>query len=595
MSLLRPECRLSFYLDDGPTITPGSAARGRLVVVAPRPIPRARMLVARYRSYAWLVGDGEDSGRREAVLVERAYPFYLRSGLPEGRTEREVTVEVPKGLPEAAAGSSWGIVHELAVRLSVAWAFDPKKTFVMPIVAPPKVVERPAVFVRSPARFDRDVVLDVSLRASAVVVGTSLEGRVAIRAGAEADWDAIVIVLSQVVKVAGAGASRRFGLAEVELPRGRFPADRTLAFRFVIDPEVAPSVANRHVNVSYTLRLGVSRRWAQRSWMELPLEVLSRGTDLRGEAGVPDVGESRKRQLVAYIARETGLSRGEGDVLVHGHVGPVDLVVRDAPEDGALGVEVTLAFPSLGVTVRTRAPGLFRGGRRVPPELEGKIHVTVDVPPKRYAREPLGQRELFAILEGLGGATSVDLASRSLRFRLPATDSVESLVAVVRLAKTTAQVLAGTISALPFPRAFEPHRAAWEATAAEREAHLVPSGPHLLGAVVVVRTLLGEERRFVVDVRTLWKGELRSSVEVSCPGLVLPVRAYAALDGTTPHASLLPALAVLEGIEARDPSVLAGHVSGLVEDPRRLLSAAEDLVSFWLETRGERRVDAPYR
>jgi hypothetical protein len=594
VSLFRPECRLAFLLDDGPVITPGTVVPGRITIVAPRPISRATALSARYRSYAWLNDEGE-GGRREVVLAERTIRFDLREGLPEGRTERALTLEVPRGLPEAAAGSQWAIVHELAARLSVSWALDPKRTFVMPIRTPPALVVRPPVLARSPPGFDRDVVLDVSLRAGAVVVGTSLEGRVALRAGAEAAWESVVIVLSQVVTVDGGLVRRRFDLAEVELPRGRFPADRTLMFRFVIDSDVAPTVPDARVSVRYMLRFAISRRWSQRVWMELSLEILPKGTDLRGQADVPELGDGRRRRLAEVLAHETGLSPGDGDVLVEGREGPVEIEIRDAPEDGELGVEVALAFPSLGVAVRTRPPGLFRGGRRVPPELDGKMHVTVDVPPRRYAREPLGEREIFAILEGLGGATSVDLASRSLRFRLPATDSVESLVAVVRLAKTKAQVLSSTISALPFPLAFEPHRAAWEATAAERDAHIVPSGPHLLGAVVVVRTLLGEERRFVVNVRTLWEGELRAMVEVSCPGLGIPAQAYAALDGATPHAALLPALAVLEGIHAREELGLAGHVPGLVADPRRLLSAAEDLVSFWLEVRGERRVDAPYR
>lgn len=584
-------------MDDAPTLTAGSVVRGRLVLVAPRPIPRARVIDAWYRSYAWLIEEG-DSGRREAVLAERAYRFYLRDGLPEGATERELTLEVPRGLPEAATGTEWGIAHELVVRLSVAWALDPRRTFVLPIRSPPNLVVRPPVLVRSPPGFDREVVLDVSLRAGAVVVGTSLEGRVAIRAGADSDWDAVVVVLSQVVKVTGAGAPRRFGLAEVELPRARFPDDRTLSFRFVIDPDVAASAPKGHVNVSYTLRFAIARRWSQRVWMDLPLEILPRGTELRGEVDVPDLGDARQRRLVEYLARETGLSRGEGDVLVEGREGPVEIEIRDAPEDGALGVEVALAFPSLGVTVRTRAPGLLgglRGGRPVPRELEGKLHVTVDVPPGRFGRDPFGERELFSVLEGLGSATSIALTNRSLRFRLPATDAIDDLVAIVRLAKAKAQVVAGTIAAQPFPRRFEPHRAAWEATALERDAVLVPSGPHLRGVVVVVRTVMGEERRFVVNVTTLWKGELRSLVEVTCPGLGIPARAYAALDGAAVPASLLPALAVLEKVHVGEPSALLGHAPGLVEDPRRLLSAAEALVAFWLETRGERRADAPYR
>ena len=67
------------------------------------------------------------------------------------------------------------------------------------------------------------------------------------------------------------------------------------------------------------------------------------------------------------------------------------------------------------------------------------------------------------------------------------------------------------------------------------------------------------------------------------------------IDGAAAPASLLPVLAVLEKVHVQEPSALVGYAPGLVEDPRRLLSAAESLVSFWLEVRGERRADMPYR
>jgi hypothetical protein len=67
------------------------------------------------------------------------------------------------------------------------------------------------------------------------------------------------------------------------------------------------------------------------------------------------------------------------------------------------------------------------------------------------------------------------------------------------------------------------------------------------------------------------------------------------LEGQVPHALLGPIRGRLTSLAQEGPHTVRGHAAEVFEDPRAAMPTIDALVAFWLDVRGERRVDAPYR
>lgn len=596
-----PKCTFQYFLDGGPELVPGERNQGRLVLHVPEPIERAERLLMNLRTEAWA---GYGSGKNRRVVRQQLLMVPLRvdlppGGMPAGRHEYPFHFDVPAWMPPAFDGNDCGIYHELTAELDVDWAFDPVSKLRPVVRLRPARGRRAPVILRSPNGFHESIVLEVSLDSAVVAEDEPLSGKIAVRAGHEARWDGIVLVLSRMTTVAmGHGDRRAQDVSSVRIPKASLLSGEAVPFLFPPDPTNVPTFGSPQLTVDYVVRVEVDIPWAIDPQIEVPFTVLPRGSEVSGEGSELEVGGARLRQMAHYVAQQTGLSEGKSPVIVRGRQGAVDFWLTDAPREGGLGVDVSLVFPGVGVDVRMRPLGVLDGFREsplLPRELRDKVLLRVDAPEGRYARAPLGEAELHAILDGLGRADAVRMTDHSLEFHVPTTDDAERLVELARFVAHKAEIVGRVLAKLPFPTALEAHRAAWESAAAERGAFLVPTGPHLVGMPIGVRTLGGEERTFVVKVGTEWGGKPHGFMEISCVSAPLPGPAAAMLEGQVPHALLAPLRGRLTSLAQEGPHTVRGHAPEIFDDPRAAMPTVDALVAFWLDVRGERRVDAPYR
>jgi len=599
MSLF-PKCTFHYFLDRGPRLLPGERNTGRLVLDVPEDIARAEHLFLSLSSVAWA---GYGSGKNRRVVRHELLRLPLKvdipkGGMPAGRHEYPFHFDIPDWLPPSFQGYDCGLAHELLATLDVDWAIDPVSKVHPRVAMLPSHGRRVPAVVRSPNGFHESIVLEVTLDSAVVAEDEPLAGKLALRAGADARFDAVVLTMCRITTVAmGHGDRRKSELAVVRLTPAMLHTGEAVPFVFPPSEDAVPSFGSPQLVVDHVLRIAVDIPWAFDPEMEIPFTILPKGSAIAGEGSEVAVGGARLRQMAGYLAQRTGLVEGTPPVLVRGKQGPVTFQLSDAPRGGGLGVEAVLAFPALGLDVRMRPMGMLDGFRTenlAPRELADRFLVQCELPAGRFSRPPLGEPEVHRILGGLALSDSVRMTDHHLAFHMPLADDPERLVKVAELVSEKAKAIAALLPTLPFPAALEGARGAWEAAAIDRDGFLVPTIPQIAGIKVAVRTLGGEERVFFVRIGTEWGSAPHGFVEVSCPGADLPAHAAAMLAGRTPSPLLAPFLSTCTFAQ-EGHSAIRLHTAGLLADPRAVFPAIDALVSFMLDVRGERRVDAPYR
>jgi hypothetical protein len=302
------------------------------------------------------------------------------------------------------------------------------------------------------------------------------------------------------------------------------------------------------------------------------------------------------------MAQATGLREGRAPVLVEGQVGPVALRIVDAPREARLGVDIDLEFPDVALGLALRPLGLLEGFRESP---------LLPAPlAKRYLlrADPEGPDPALdaAALGAFVGAVLGDYVTfEEVRFSdhhlgahlaIP-NDEGPRMVEIARAACTTAARIADAIARLPFRSTMAASRPAWLATAAERGAFLVPTGPSLHGLVFRARVLAGEERAITVTLRTAWKNGLPTThADVDLASAPIPSGAFGQLAGESPTENLRAVFALFPSAHVLSNGGGATLArAGAVDDPRALLPAIEAFLAWVLEVRGERRAELPYR
>jgi hypothetical protein len=173
-------------------------------------------------------------------------------------------------------------------------------------------------------------------------------------------------------------------------------------------------------------------------------------------------------------------------------------------------------------------------------------------------------------------------------------DEPAQMAGFALFARNKAEAIAEAIAQLPFPTAVESSRPAWEATAREQSAVLVPTGPSLHRLFFASRVLGGEERVLGAAIRTRWDEEGPSTrVDVDLTGAPLPKDACAEIAGASER--LRGVLAVFPKMHALQSDHVALERPGFTHDPRSLLPGIELFLSWVLESRGERRAEHAYR
>lgn len=599
MSLF-PKCSFHYYLDKGARLVPGQRNAGRLVLDVPEEITRAEHLVLVLKSQAWA---GYGSGKNRRVVRNELLRLPLRvdipsGGMPVGKHEYPFHFDLPDWLPPAFEGYDCGIVHELEATLDVDWAIDPVSRVNPRVAMLPTHGRRLPSVVRSPNGFHEAIVLEITLDSAVIAEDEPLSGKIALRAGADARMDAVVLTFCRITTVAmGHGDRRKSEVGVVRLTPAMLHSGEPIPFLFPPDENGVPSFGGPQLVVDHVLRVSVDVPWSFDPEMEVPFTILPKGSSIEGEGSAVAVGGERLRQMAGYLAQRTGLQQGTPPVLVRGKQGPVTFQLSDAPRGGGLGVEAVIAYPAMGLDIRMRPLGMldgFRSATLVPPELRDKFLLQCEIAERRYSRPPLVEADFHRVLHGLAFADSIRMTDHHLAFHVALPDDPERLVKAAEFIAEKAKTIAALYPSLPFPAALEASRAAWEAAALERDGFLVPTVPQIVGMKMLVRTLGGEERTFWVRIGTEWAIVPHGYVEVSCPEAPMPAQAGEMLAARMPHPLLAPLHSTFT-MSQEGHSAIRLHTKELVHDPRVLFPAVDALVSFMLDVRGERRVNAAYR
>lgn len=321
---------------------------------------------------------------------------------------------------------------------------------------------------------------------------------------------------------------------------------------------------------------------------------------MNASAGV--VGSERLRLLAAAMALSTGLREGRAPTLVEGAAGPVTLRIIDAPREARLGIDVDITFPDVELGIEFRRRGLLDGFRESPLLPAPLANAWV----LRCSRDDVASPSSHAavssfmrtVLDDLANADEIRFADHhlSLHFTLP-NDEPDRMVEIARVAHARAKAIGDAIASLPFPASVVAAQSAWQATAGEQGAFLVPTGPSLHGLSFRARVVGGEERVIGATIRTAWtKDGPTSHVDVDLRAAPMPKAACDELESETPTDRLRAVRAAFPSahvLEAGRAATL--ERSDWSSDPRALLPAIETFFWWLLDARGEQRADLPYR
>ncbi len=596
MSLF-PTCRFELFMEEG-TLTAGGLNRGQLRVVAPDRIERAEHLFICFRTQA-VAGYGSGKNRSVVIRDMLVLPFKVDlppGGLPAGEHRYPVDVHIPDWLPPNFSGPDCSVRTVAEVRLDVDWAIDPTATIPLPVRMRPRVGQRTPISLRSPLGFHESVTLELSLASTGFLPDEGVRGTVLLRSGHESTFDAVVLafVLGATVHM-GRGDVRTQQLAVVRIPKEALLTGAPVPFLFPPTLGVSLTTAvNSYLSVQPQLAVSLDVPWAFDPSFSVPLDGYPPGSQLHEVAALgSDPAFDRLQRVAAETARATGLAVGRSPCLVMGSAGMVRFAVYDSPRGGRVGAMGSFAFPDLDLGIDFHPVGLlegFRGENLLPPALERRYVLRAAQP--HVPRAQL--QSLFAsVLAGLEDHVELHLTDHDLQLRTEiAQDDARHFAAFAQAVHERAKLLDAAFRQMPFPVELAGAAGAWAACARAESATLLPHAPALVGVERTVRLAFGEPRCFRISLFTVWrKTGPTTRLDLGLADLELPKNAEVAL-----------AQAPLPAVRARFGNLAfgaGGHIfaerDGVCADPADLLVAADGLVDFFLELRGDRRVDAPYR
>ncbi len=602
---LFPKCSFQVLVPNG-LVIPGTKIDGELLLETPEDIPRAEKVHLDFTSSAWA---GYGSGKNRSVTRRTMFHRRLLINLPEGLLRAGTyrypfMLDVPVWLPPGFRGSDCAIEHVIEARLDVDWAIDPVAKLTPRIALPTAEGTRRGLTTRSPAGFHDAVVLEITLPTTVLSQDEPLYGQIALRSGHGERFDAVDLTMAGLMTITmGRGDRRRGAGTTIRIPADALRSGEAVPFQFPPNAHLMPTLRSSFIDYDVVLEVSLDIPWASDPSFALPLQVLPRGSAIYGQAGATAVvGSERLRRIAAAMAEKTGLREGHPPAFVEGAAGPVRICIADAPREGHLGIDVDLTYPDVELGIAFRPLNILEGFREsplLPSDLANRYLLRCKPPD---ARAPVDAAAIAAFMAAaiadLGPVDDLRFGDHHLgvHFRIP-NDELPRMLEIAQVAKAKAEALANAIRRLPFPAPMEGARAAWEATAAEQSAALVPTGPSLHGIVMRARVLGGEERSITFAIRTVWSTAGPSThVEVDLRGTPLPKGAWTELMRDPPSSRLQPVRAIFADTTPLDTGLgVTFERHGHAVDPHQLFPAVEAFFWWVLEMRGERRADLPYR
>lgn len=594
-----PSCKFKFRTE--PRVYLGRQIAGVLEVEAGEDIRRAEVVFVTYVVTAtaeYTKGDGK-TGRVRRELAK----MLVRHDLPPGGLARGThtfpfAFDPPPGLPPTFEGSGCSVVHLMEARVDVDWAVDPVGVISLEMFAPPVEGARSPFVTRTPPAFHPDVVLEISLASSVIIEGEPIHGHIALRSGAQR-VDRILIDARRAVGLPTRPRYER--IITLGIPRQALEAGTPVSFTIPPDPRSTVSFAGHPVSSRIELVVAADIPWAADPRTLLALHVVPRGSVLHGGGEIAPVGAARLRQSARVMAEHTGLPEGQVPVLVEGAVGPVWLRVSDAPHGAQMGVRAHYTFPDVELGLAFGARGWLGGGSSGLPPALARSYVLELEPEEGAPPTPPEAAAAFVgeLADGLEGAASVHLGDAHLtaHFTLLDDDGAR-MSALATFFRHKAERIGRALASLPPPAWMSAAAVdAWRAAATEVRGSFIASGPKLCRVPISARLFGGVDVAILADVRTEYRkaGPARTVVDVDLSSLRLP-------EGVDQTTSVGSSAATMATIRETFPEVVVSHARATLarpsatEDPRALMSALGELLSWVIEVRGlKREAAAPYR
>ena len=368
MSLF-PKCTFHVRLPEG-VVRAGDVLKGELIIDVPEPIPRAEHLDLVFSTLAW-AGYGGGKTRsvvaRNIIQLPMHVDFDRDKPLAAGRHSWPFSLDIPAYLPPNYSGADCAIGSKIHLHLDVGWAVDPKATLAPIIVLPPTATHGAPLTMRSPVDFHERIVVEVTLDSGVVAADQPVTGRIALRGGHDARFDALVVSLHSMATIAMSGRDRRLGSAlSIRVPRNMLASGEDVPFAFPPNAQIPPTFRNGFIDHDVILRVAADIPWSSDPTFQTMIQILPAGSTVTPESPTVSVGAVRLRQLAAGMAAATGLVPGRLPVLVEGPIGPTYVRVTDSPRNGRVGVDVDIEFPDIDAGLILRPLGMLDGFRDSP-------------------------------------------------------------------------------------------------------------------------------------------------------------------------------------------------------------------------------------
>lgn len=597
---LFPDAKFTVFFPETGVVS-GTRAEGTLEVVVPADIPRADHIHMFFRTTCF-AGYGSGKNRTEVrrdifispleVKLDRSKP------LAAGMYSYPFAIDLPAWLPPSYSGSDCRIAHVIEVRLDVDWAIDPKAQVTPDVHLAPIDVPTKPVVTRSPPAFHDQFVVDLTLDRQCIVEGEPVTGQLALRSGQTARFDAVTVSVASVATIKmGRGEGRRGHASTARIPAEALRSGQSVPFSLRYDPNlIRPTFRNGFIDHDVQVLVEIDIPWASDPSFAVPMQMVPRGSRVFAEShDTAIVGSERLYRLAMGMAAATGFAQGRLPTLVEGRIAPINVAITDSPREGRIGVDLSFDFPDLGLGATFRPLGMLEGFRAsplLPPRLADRYLLRCE-PDRTVADEALADF-FHAVLEGLEGASDVRFSDHHLGVRQPlANDGGEAMTELAKWTRGRAEILAQAIARLPFAPQVAAAAPAWQATATEQNACLLPHLPALTGIVVSSRIAGGEQRAIGVEIRTNKDGTC--DVQLDLRTTPLPRAARSEVERGMDIPGLRPVRAVFPKMDIAMENHLTLEGAPFPSDPRTLLSVVETFFAWLLEARNERRADAPYR
>jgi hypothetical protein len=281
-----------------------------------------------------------DPARRIVDLVAVDRPKQIARGAHEIR----VRFAVPATAPPTYGGTTVHVNYTLQVHVDIPWWPDRVTEFTVPVAPAPSIVNEAGTRSRVVDSVGLPYV-EAAVDRLALAPGDVITGRVSFSRTKESALGRVKLRLRCV-------ETTRFGMNDgpnfvLELPIARHRDGDGHAFRLKIPDNAVPAFACSAGSTAWRLDLDAEVSGREVTLLAFPLQIVAKGTQgIDGARELPLVGDQRRAELNARVARACGIAYDAGEELLRGAHESVSYTVGRGA-DGS--TEATLQWRPLGI------------------------------------------------------------------------------------------------------------------------------------------------------------------------------------------------------------------------------------------------------